>query len=129
MRAVAWKEARGRGYSPALCVRCDYAQKERIKALGGRWNLQERRWELPWTAEDWQSVAMTIPGVAPDEEVLAELTAAPDDTEREVPQAPPMPLKKGITPYRHQWAAYAQAVSLFEGGEADGPGQRLRAPL
>lgn len=117
MQAVAYRKDLGRRFSPALCVRCDYVQKDRVKTLGGVWDPGERCWELPYTAEDWQSILLSIPGIAPDEGVRRDFAGEESDTSRPAPEAAPMPLKPGIVPFRHQQAAYAEAISLFEGGE------------
>lgn len=115
---TAYKQEQGEYFTPALCVRCEYAQKDRVKALGGRWNPMERHWELPYTPEDWRSVLMSVPGVQPDGAVKSELSEEETDTAREIPQAPPMPLKAGVTPFRHQLAAYSEAVASFRQGPA-----------
>lgn len=106
---------RAEKFDGLLCVQADYIHKDRIKALGARWNPERRWWELAYTAENWQSLYFQIPGLLPDEAIREELTADESDVGREIPEAPPMPLKPGITPFRHQQAAYAEAICLFLG--------------
>lgn len=114
MQGLAYRSDRGAAFSPALCVRCDYVHKERLKALGGRWNPAGKCWELPYTPEDWQGVLLSIPGVKPDDAVRTDLTADDSDVGRPVPEGiPPMPLRAGITPFRHQLAAYSEAIERF----------------
>lgn len=118
MQNVAFRQESGQYFSPALCVRCGYAQKDGIKSNGGLWNPMERLWELPYTPEDWQSILLSVPGVCPDDSIRQDLMAEENDLLREIPEAPPMPLKNGITPFRHQLGAYSEAFSRFR----DAPG-------
>ena len=102
----------------ALAVSAEYIYKDRIKPLALRWAPERRAWILPYTQEVWQSLSMTVPGLVPDDAVAAELIDAADqDVEQQAPaDVPPMPLQRGITPYRHQQAAYACAVDAFRRG-------------
>lgn len=114
MEITACKREEGGRFTPALCVRCPYSLKERVKILGGRWDPVEQWWELPYTPEDWQSVLLSIPGIRPDAAILAELSAPSVPLDAPLPDAPPMPLREGISPFQHQLAAYCMASSLFQ---------------
>lgn len=109
----------GRAYkvqSPAgavLAVEADYQYREILSAAGGHWNPVERRWELPYTQGVWQSLYLSMPSLAASDEVRRELHREESSLDRPLLPAPPMPLKPGIKPYRHQLAAYAEALHVF----------------
>lgn len=96
-----------------LAVQVDYVHKDKIKGVGGRWNPTDRYWELPYTAEVWESLMLSIPGMTATEEVRDDLQNDSDDLDKPLRAAPPMPLKTGIKPFRHQYAAYAEALYTF----------------
>ena len=98
---------------PVLAVEADYQQREIITAAGGHWNPVERRWELAYTQGVWQSLYLSMPGLTPSDDVLRELHREESSLDRPLLPAPPMPLKPGIKPYRHQQAAYAEALHVF----------------
>lgn len=94
-------------------LQTEFVYKDTIKAQGGRWNPNEKRWELPYTYDSWDSINMSIPMLVPCENIQVDLVRNEDDTNKPIRNAPPMPLKKGITPFKHQFAAYADCLYIF----------------
>ena len=94
-----------------IAVVSEYRYKDTIKAIpGARWDPMRKAWILPYNTETWQDLMFSVPGISPDEAITNELVPEPEDIHMEVPPHPPMPLKAGIRPYRHQEAAYANAL-------------------
>lgn len=100
-----------------IAVVSEYRYKDTIKAIpGARWDPMRKAWILPYNTETWQDLMFSVPGISPDEAITNELVPEPEDIHMEIPPHPPMPLKAGIRPYRHQEAAYANALKVFEEG-------------
>ena len=100
-----------------IAVVSEYRYKDTIKAIpGARWDPMRKAWILPYNTETWQDLMFSVPGISPDEAITNELVPEPEDIHMEIPPHPPMPLKVGIRPYRHQEAAYANALKVFEEG-------------
>lgn len=102
---------------PRIGVRAEFRYKDAIKAItGARWDPVAKRWHLPWNQKTWQDLMFSVPGLSADEAIQTELMPEPDDIHQEIPPHPPLPLKRGISPYRHQEAAYACALQEFAKG-------------
>lgn len=102
---------------PRIAVTSEYRYKDVIKAItGARWDPVGKRWVLPYSAETWQDLMFSVPGISPDQNIIDELIPEPKDIDEEIPPHPPMPLRTGIRPYKHQEAAYARALQEFHGG-------------
>ena len=95
----------------------EYRYKDAIKAIpGARWDPVRKAWLLPYTAEVWQDLMFSVPGLSPDEAITEELMPEPEDINLEVPPHPPLPLRSGIRPYKHQEAAFAFALQEYQHG-------------
>lgn len=102
---------------PRIGVRAEFRYKDAIKSItGARWDPVAKRWHLPWDQKTWQDLMFSVPGLSADEAIQTELMPEPDDIHQEIPPHPPLPLKRGISPYRHQEAAYACALQEFAKG-------------
>lgn len=100
-----------------IAVVSEYRYKDAIKAIpGARWDPVRRAWVLPYTAEAWQDLMFSVPGLSPDEHITEELMPEPEDINLEVPPHPPLPLRAGIRPYKHQEAAFAFALQEYQHG-------------
>lgn len=96
------------------CV--EYKYKETIKAMGGQWDPFQKEWVLPYALDVWQGLLMAIPGIEGDAAVKKDFEAPVAVEKKIVSDIGPMPLKAGITPFEHQYAAYAEAMTLFHQG-------------
>lgn len=100
-----------------LAVYSEYKYKDALKSMeSAYWEPTLRAWILPYTRSVYQNLIASVPGIETPESVMDELAPPMSDTDIEIPPHPPMPLKKGITPYKHQEAAYALALKEFEHG-------------
>lgn len=100
-----------------IAVVSEYRYKDAIKAIpGARWDPVKKAWVLPYTAETWQDLMFSVPGLSPDEHITEELMPEPEDINLEAPPHPPLPLREGITPYKHQEAAFAFALQEYAHG-------------
>lgn len=96
------------------CV--DYKYKETVKAMGGQWDPFHKEWVLPYSLDVWQGLLMAVPGIEGDTAVKADFEAPVAAEKKTISDIGPMPLKAGITPFEHQYAAYAKAMALFHQG-------------
>ena len=101
---------------PRLAVTAEYIYKDTLKSLARRWDPKRKAWILPYTPEAWQSVYLSIPGIAYDDAIENELSGKEMDIDKPIPDAPPMPIKAHIKPFRHQQGAYANAINRFYSG-------------
>lgn len=100
-----------------IAVVSEYRYKDAIKAIpGARWDPIKKAWILPYNAETWQDLMFSVPGITPDEAITDELIPEPEDINLEVPPHPPLPLRSGIRPYKHQEAAFAFALQEYQRG-------------
>jgi hypothetical protein len=111
LRATATKTLDG-----LLSVRADFYYKNLLKAIGGTWNPYAKEWLLPYRKDIWETLQSSIAGIAADECIKDELDEPYTDTDRPLLNAPPPPLKKEVTMYKHQYAAYAEACDIFKKG-------------
>ena len=97
-----------------LSIKADYYYKDLLKAIGGTWNPYAKEWLLPYTKENWNTLQSSIAGIVSDDRVKDELEEPYSDTGKPLKNAPLPLLKYGITLYKHQYAAYAEAYSTFK---------------
>ncbi|WP_249316407.1 DEAD/DEAH box helicase [Gehongia tenuis] len=94
-----------------IWLTCPFNVRAAADAVPGRrWDPWNRVWVLPNTAATLEILA-GFRGLELDDELMARLPQPEIPVEAvDVPDAPPMPLRPGITPFAHQQAAYALAL-------------------
>lgn len=95
----------------------EYRYKETVKAMGGQWDPFKKEWVLPYNQDVWQGLLLAVPGIKGDAGIRSDFEAKTEEsTMNQVVYTAPMPLKEGITPFKHQCAAYTEAMQLFQSG-------------